>query len=58
LGKFAKQLDIQMDDGNTTTGSMRVIASATRPMAVQQPSIDLSTVAGSDALTYTVCLGV
>ena len=23
LGKFAKQLDIQMDDGNTTTGSMR-----------------------------------
>lgn len=22
-GKFAKQLDVQMDDGNTTTGSMR-----------------------------------
>ena len=60
LGKFAKQLDIQMDDGNTSTGSMRVIANnvGTRPMAVQQPSIDLSTVAGSDALTYTVCLGV
>jgi hypothetical protein len=60
LGKFAKQLDIQMDDGFTNTGSMRVIANnvGTRPMAVQQPSIDLSTVAGSDALTYTVCLGV
>lgn len=60
LGKFAKQLDIQMDDGNTSTGSMRVIANnvGTRPMAIQQPSIDLSTVAGSDALTYTVCLGV
>ena len=58
LGKFAKQLDIQMDDGNTASGSMRVIASAARPGAVQQPSIDLSTVAGSDALTYTVCMGV
>jgi hypothetical protein len=58
LGKFAKQLDIQMDDGNTASGSMRVIASAARPGPVQQPSIDLSTVPGSDALTYTVCLGV
>jgi prepilin-type N-terminal cleavage/methylation domain-containing protein len=60
LGKFAKQLDIQMDDGNTTTGSMRVIANnaGARPMAVQQTAIDLSTVAGSDAITYTVCMGV
>jgi prepilin-type N-terminal cleavage/methylation domain-containing protein len=60
LGKFAKQLDIQMDDGNTTTGSMRVIANnaGARPMAVQQTAIDLSAVAGSDAITYTVCMGV
>lgn len=58
LGKFAKQLDIQMDDGNTTTGSMRVIANAgTRPGAVQQTAIDLS-VAGTDSTTYTVCMGV
>ncbi|MFZ3323354.1 MAG: prepilin-type N-terminal cleavage/methylation domain-containing protein [Usitatibacter sp.] len=41
LGKFAKQLDIQMDDGNTATGSLQVIAdpggtgtvSATTPVA-------------------------
>jgi prepilin-type N-terminal cleavage/methylation domain-containing protein len=58
LGKFAKQLDIQMDDGNTASGSMRVIASAARPGAVQQTAIDLSTVAGSDTITYTVCMGV
>jgi prepilin-type N-terminal cleavage/methylation domain-containing protein len=60
LGKFAKQLDIQLDDGNTTTGSMRVIANnaGARPMAVQQTAIDLSTVVGSDAITYTVCMGV
>src|SRR5450759_1909436 len=57
LGKFAKQLDIQMDDGNTATGSMRVIATQARG-AAQQPAIDLSTVAGSDAITYTVCMGV
>ena len=25
LGKFAKQLDVQMDDGNTATGSMRTV---------------------------------
>jgi hypothetical protein len=60
LGKFAKQLDIQMDDGNTSTGSMRVIANnaGARPMAVQQTAIDLSTVVGSDSTTYTVCMGV
>ena len=27
LGKFAKQLDITLDDGNTQTGSLRVVAS-------------------------------
>jgi prepilin-type N-terminal cleavage/methylation domain-containing protein len=58
LGKFAKQLDIQMDDGNTSTGSMRVIATQARPGAAQKPAIDLSTVAGSDAIIYTVCMGV
>ncbi len=59
LGKFAKQLDIQMDDGNTSTGSMRTIAfSTTRPMNVQQTPIDLSTVTTSDSTSYTVCMGV
>ena len=51
LGRFAKQLDIQMDDGNTQTGSMRTM-------------IDTGTVAGAalattvvdDGTTYTVCM--
>jgi prepilin-type N-terminal cleavage/methylation domain-containing protein len=59
LGKFAKQLDITMDDGNTSTGSMRVIPTeVTRPMAAQQTALDLSTVTTSDSTTYTVCMGV
>jgi prepilin-type N-terminal cleavage/methylation domain-containing protein len=59
LGKFAKQLDITMDDGNTSTGSMRVIPTeVTRPMAVQQLALDLSLDTTSDSKTYTVCMGV
>jgi prepilin-type N-terminal cleavage/methylation domain-containing protein len=60
LGKFAKQLDIMMDDGNTSTGSMRVIANnaGARPMAAQQTALDLSTDTTSDSKTYTVCMGV
>ncbi len=61
LGKYAKQLDLQMDDGNTKTGSMRVIAnSATRPMAVPAAdnTIDVFTVTGGDSTSYTVCMGV
>ncbi|HXZ49139.1 MAG TPA: prepilin-type N-terminal cleavage/methylation domain-containing protein [Usitatibacter sp.] len=52
LGKFAKQLDIQMDDGNTATGSMRVIAdgTATGGTAVATASVD-------DATNYEVCMG-
>ena len=51
LGKFVKQLDIQMDDGNTATGSMRAVA-------------DTATVGGTAVVTsaineadpYTVCM--
>src|SRR5690349_16590711 len=51
LGKFAKQLDIQMDDGNTATGSMRVVAdgAAVGAAAVATASID-------EAAPYTVCM--
>jgi len=54
LGKFAKQLDTQMDDGNTATGSMMSALESTYLVgasAVATGSID-------DALTYTVCMGV
>ncbi len=54
LGKFVKQLDIQMDDGDTATGSLRatanVAAAGTAPgtAAVATALVD-------DATSYTVC---
>ncbi|HYC35710.1 MAG TPA: prepilin-type N-terminal cleavage/methylation domain-containing protein [Usitatibacter sp.] len=52
LGKFAKQLDVQMDDGNTATGSMRTVADATASggAAVATATVD-------DATSYQVCMG-
>ena len=57
LGKYAKQLDIQLDDGLPTTGSVREYAStAVRPVTLSAPAV----VAGAidDATSYTVCMGV
>ena len=48
-GKFVKQLDTQLDDGNTATGSM--MAGDTLPAATGTASI-------VDATPYTVCLGI
>jgi prepilin-type N-terminal cleavage/methylation domain-containing protein len=48
-GKFAKQLDIQMDDGNTAGGSMRTVDSADATKAVATTSID-------EGANYTVCM--
>ncbi|MCU0811384.1 MAG: prepilin-type N-terminal cleavage/methylation domain-containing protein [Thiobacillaceae bacterium] len=50
LGKFAKQLDTQMDDGNTATGSMMTRAEAS--------SAAVATAAINDATSYIVCMGV
>ncbi|MBX9847658.1 MAG: prepilin-type N-terminal cleavage/methylation domain-containing protein [Rhodocyclaceae bacterium] len=53
LGKFAKQLDTTMDDGNTQTGSMRTVAgNHTRG----NPALTTATV--NDDTSYTVCLGM
>ena len=49
LGKFAKQLDTQMDDGNTQTGSMRASLMSAQATAIATASID-------DATPYLVCL--
>ncbi len=51
LGKFAKQLDIQMDDGTTNTGSLRVVpdASAVNTAGSANNTVD-------DATSYTVCM--
>jgi hypothetical protein len=51
LGKFAKQLDVQMDDGNTATGSMRVVADGA---ALGTAGVATATV--DDATNYTVCM--
>ncbi|HEX4764300.1 MAG TPA: prepilin-type N-terminal cleavage/methylation domain-containing protein [Usitatibacter sp.] len=51
LGKFVKQLDIQMDDGNTATGSMRAHLTG-----AALGSASTATAAVDDALSYTVCM--
>jgi len=54
LGKFVKQLDTTLDDGNTATGSMMAALGSTYAIgasAVATASID-------EALTYTVCMGI
>jgi prepilin-type N-terminal cleavage/methylation domain-containing protein len=51
LGKFAKQLDVQMDDGNTATGSLRVVADAA---AMGAAAIATTTI--DEAANYTVCM--
>ncbi|MGZ5081865.1 MAG: prepilin-type N-terminal cleavage/methylation domain-containing protein [Usitatibacter sp.] len=52
LGKFAKQLDIQMDDGNTATGSLRVVADQSAPGAAPAQTATFP----DDATPYTVCM--
>ncbi len=57
LGKFVKQMDIQMDDGNTATGSL--MATPTTGYAIGGTA-NKATATGSidDATSYTVCMGV
>lgn len=51
LGKFVKQLDVQMDDGNTATGSMRAV-----PDASAIPTVATATGSIDEAANYTVCM--
>lgn len=53
LGKFVKQLDITMDDGNTAAGSMRAAA---MPSPFAQAQAAVATASIDDAATYMVCL--
>jgi prepilin-type N-terminal cleavage/methylation domain-containing protein len=53
LGKFVKQLDIQMDDGDTATGSMRATSNVTSTAFTQTAAVATATI--DDATTYTVC---
>ena len=53
LGKFAAQLDVTMDDGETNTGSMRVVDPANNGQ-----SVTTATVNANPGQAYTVCMGV
>ncbi|MBK8761000.1 MAG: prepilin-type N-terminal cleavage/methylation domain-containing protein [Sulfuritalea sp.] len=53
LGKYAKQLDTTIDDGNTATGSMRVVAANHL-----RTSAALATSAVDDSTSFTVCMGL
>jgi prepilin-type N-terminal cleavage/methylation domain-containing protein len=53
LGKFAKQLDLQMDDGKSDAGSMRATASTAGGIGMTAATDPLD-----DALSYTVCMGI
>ena len=54
-GKFAKQLDIMMDDGVTNSGSMMTAVTATATTGLNAPAAVL---APDDTTLYTVCMGV
>ena len=56
LGKFAKQLDIQLDDGNTATGSMMAFDVSTGTYALGVSAT--VTASMNDADIVTVCMGV
>jgi prepilin-type N-terminal cleavage/methylation domain-containing protein len=51
LGKFAKQLDSTIDDGETSTGSLRAVLQTAPGTAVTSANI-------ADANSYTVCMGI
>lgn len=59
LGKFAKQLDVTLDDGNTASGSLQVMANQAANQTTSQAAVP-STGTGTlidDAQSYTVCMG-
>ena len=53
IGKFAKQLDITLDDGNTATGSMMITAAGTTAGGTA-----IATGSVVDDVPYLVCMGV
>ncbi|HEX6734771.1 MAG TPA: prepilin-type N-terminal cleavage/methylation domain-containing protein [Azonexus sp.] len=60
LGKFAKQLDTMMDDGNTASGSMMTMANQAANQTTAQTAVP-NTGTGTlinDADSYTVCMGL
>lgn len=61
LGKFVKQLDSTLDDGNPATGSVRAAASvngttATTPVGLGEATGENAQAAFNDSAKYTVCM--
>jgi prepilin-type N-terminal cleavage/methylation domain-containing protein len=56
LGKFVKQLDTTMDDGNIGTGSM--LATKAYTFGSKADDTDATATAIDEAASYTVCMGV
>ena len=50
-GRFARQIDTTLDDGNTQTGTIRVITDNAANMAEA-----INVTAANDAVLYTVCM--
>lgn len=56
-GKFAKQLDVTLDNGDTTTGSVMVTTAGTStPAAAAIPTTGAGAIV--DDTTYLVCMGI
>jgi prepilin-type N-terminal cleavage/methylation domain-containing protein len=58
LGKFVKQLDTQMDDGKTDSGSMMAVPTGAALDVGTQATPTTGATGISDSATYTVCMGV
>jgi prepilin-type N-terminal cleavage/methylation domain-containing protein len=60
MGRYAKQLDLQMDDGVYNSGSLRIYTSAGRGSALAVPATGSGLTSGQidDNQTFTVCMGI
>jgi prepilin-type N-terminal cleavage/methylation domain-containing protein len=58
LGKYAKQLDTTMDDGNPATGSMRVMPAITGGLSATVAQATASAAPLDDATSYAVCMSI
>jgi prepilin-type N-terminal cleavage/methylation domain-containing protein len=54
-GRFARQLDTTIDDGNTSTGSVRVIGQG-EVASVAAAAVPAALTPANDATLYTVCM--
>ncbi len=56
LGKFAKQLDVSLDDGDTATGNMMTATSVSGTSPASAVTSSGSSPSISDSTKYTVCM--